>query len=97
LFERHEILKSPTFIIPLLVEYKNVLWSVGWNEELVISSDNSSISYGSISTMLNAFLGYSKFHKFIFSSSLLIKCSQSDDYEIEFILNLCKFGNLCFN
>ena len=62
-----------------------MLLSVGWKDEQVITSERSSRLSGLRSTILNAFFGYSKFHRFILKSSLEMKFSQSEDLEIEFI------------
>lgn len=70
-------LKSPNFNVPRLLPYINKLQLLGWNSDTVITSVNSSIFSGLISTMLKQLSGLSKFHKLILKSSVEMKHSPS--------------------
>jgi hypothetical protein len=81
-----EALMSPSRITPLLVEYpKRCPW-FGWNTELVITSDNSSIVPGFKSTRVKWGTDKDpKCHRLMRRSSPLINVSLSELVEREWM------------
>lgn len=68
---------SASLIVPLELAYMNQLQLRGWNSAAVMTSVNSSMFAGLMSTMLKLWSWMFRFHRLIRKSSLLMNVSPS--------------------
>lgn len=85
-------LMSANLIVPLELAYMNQLQLIGWNSAAVMTSVNSSMLAGLISTMLKLWSWMLRFQRLIRKSSLLMKVSPSLFTDMLLMWYACAFA-----